>query len=81
MKYLLVFLSALILEICSTYYIRFVSEKNLYGSLFFASISPFLSLVFTGYMVETKVWRERIYLAFAMSLGYSLGVLMVLQNT
>jgi len=80
MKYLLIIFSALIMEMCSTYYIRFVSEKNVIESIFFASISPFLSLVFAGYMVETKVWSERIKLACAMSFGYALGSLLVLIN-
>ena len=80
MKYFLVLISAVVMEICSTYYIRFVAEKNLLQSVFFASISPFLSLVFAGFMVESKVWSERIKLALAMSLGYALGTLFVLQN-
>jgi len=33
MKYGIIFLSALIIEICSTFYIRYVSEANTLGML------------------------------------------------
>ena len=77
MKYRIIFLSALIIEICSTFYIRFTSESNTIGMMFFAFIGPFLSLPFAGYMVESKFWNERIKMAFALALGYALGALLV----
>jgi hypothetical protein len=79
MKYPILFLSALVLEICSTFYIRFVAEANTPGMLFFAFIGPFLGLPFAGYMVESKLWSERIKMAFALSLGYVVGVLIVIN--
>ena len=69
------FTSALIIEICSTFYIRFTAEANTIGMVFFAFISPFLALPFAGYMVESKFWNERIRMAFALALGYALGAL------
>ncbi len=77
MKYRIIFLSALIIEICSTFYIRFTSESNTIGMMFFAFIGPFLALPFAGYMVESKFWNERIKMAFALALGYALGALLV----
>lgn len=53
-KYLIVFFSALILEIGSTFYITVVADKNYPGMMFFAFIGPFLSLPFVGFMVESK---------------------------
>jgi len=47
--------------------------------LFFAGISPFLGLPFLGYMVETKTWGERIKQAIALSVGYIIGVLVVIS--
>ena len=79
MKYPIIFLSALIIEICSTFYIRFVSDANTFGMLFFAFIGPFLGLPFTGYMVESKLWSERIKMAFALAFGYVAGVLIVIN--
>ena len=79
MKYFIIGLSALIIEICSTFYIRAVSEANTGMMLFFAAISPFLGLPFIGYMVETKVWSERIKQALALSIGYGIGALVVIN--
>lgn len=77
MKYILIVISAVVLEICSTFYIRFVSEKNMLGMIVFASLSPFLVLVFSGSMVESKNWKERIKLSFALSFGYAIGSFIV----
>ena len=79
MKYFILFLSALIIEICSTFYIRFVAEANTLGMIFFAFIAPFLGLPFAGYMVESKLWSERIKMAFALSVGYVAGALIVIN--
>ena len=53
-KYLIIGLSALIIEVCSTFYIRSAAEGDLLMMLFFATIGPFLGLPFIGYMVESK---------------------------
>lgn len=79
LKYFIIGLSALIIEICSTFYIRAVSEANTGMMLFFAAISPFLGLPFIGYMIETKDWDERIKQAMALSVGYIAGVLIVIN--
>jgi len=78
-KYLIIFVSALITEICSTFYIRFVADKNTAGMLFFSFIAPFLSLAFAGYMVESKEWSDRIKMAFSLALGYLVGALVVIN--
>jgi len=77
-KYLIVFFSALILEIGSTFYITVVADKNYTGMLFFAFIGPFLSLPFVGFMVESKTWNERIRLALCSGLGYLFGSVVVI---
>ena len=79
MKYIIIFISALIIEICSTFYIRNVAEANIYGMIFFAFIAPFIGLPFAGYMVESKLWSERIKMAFALAFGYVTGVLIVIN--
>jgi hypothetical protein len=78
MKYLIIFLSALIIEICSTFYIRFVADKNTLGMLFFAFIGPFIALPFAGYMVDSKQWNERFKMAFSLAFGYVTGALIVI---
>ena len=78
MKYLIIFTSALIIEICSTFYIRFVADKNTFGMLFFAFVGTFIGLPFAGYMVESKQWGERIKMALALAFGYVTGALIVI---
>jgi hypothetical protein len=78
MKYFIIGISALIIEICSTFYIRFVSEGNVYGMMFFAFIGPFLGLPFIGYVVESKTWSERIKMAFSSAFGYLVGSIIVI---
>ena len=78
MKYFIIGFSALIIEICSTFYIRFVSEGNVYGMMFFAFIGPFLGLPFIGYVVESKTWSERIKMAFSSAFGYLVGSIIVI---
>ncbi len=72
-KYLIIGLSALVLEVGSTFYISYVSDKNLLGMVIFAFIGPFLGLPFVGYMVESKTWSERIKMALASAVGYVIG--------
>jgi hypothetical protein len=76
-KYLIIFISSLIIEIASTFYISYVSERNFLGMVIFAAIGPFLSLPFAGFMVETKDWLVRVKMAFCLSLGYSTGAVLV----
>ena len=79
MKYLVIFIMSLIIEIASTFYISYVSEKNAIGMLIFAFIGPFLSLPFVGYVVDSKDWNERIWMAFAAGFGYVSGSLIVIK--
>ena len=78
MKYLIIGFSALVIEICSTFYIRFVSQGDIYGMMFFAFIGPFLGLPFIGYVVESKTWAERIKMAFSSAFGYLVGSIIVI---
>jgi hypothetical protein len=79
MKYAVLFLSALIIEICSTFYIRSVSEANTAGMLFFSFIAPFLGLPFISYIVESKDGLERIKMALATGIGYMTGAIIVIN--
>jgi hypothetical protein len=78
MRYPIIFISALVIEICSTFYIRFVSEGNAPGMILFAAIGPFLGLPFLTYMIEATNWNERILNAVALSLGYIVGTVIVI---
>ena len=75
-RHFIIALSALILEVASTMYISTVSDRSA-GMIFWAFIGPFLGLPFVGYMVESKNWSDRIKMALASSIGYSLGAIVV----
>ena len=80
-KWIIIWLSAFILEVGSTFYIRVVADKNAIGMMFFAFIGPLLSLPFAGYMIDTKTWKERIQMGFTMGLGYLAGSIIVIIFT
>ena len=79
MKYLLIFFSALIIQVCSTFFIKSVAEEKTIQMMIFAFLLPILGLPFNGFMVDTKCWIERIKIAVSVSLGYVLGVLIVIK--
>ena len=78
-RYVIISISAFVIEICSTFYIRAVSEGATVQMLFFAFIGPFLGLPFLGYMIDSKHWDERIYNAFALAIGYLIGCILVIN--
>jgi hypothetical protein len=76
-RYLVISLSALIGEICSTYYIRAAAQGDTNMMMFFAFIGPFLGLPFISFMIDAKTWAQRVYNALALSCGYVGGSLIV----
>lgn len=76
MKYLIIFISALIIEIASTMYIATVADRSL-SMIFWAFIGPFLGLPFVGYMVESKTWKERILMSLTSGIGFAIGAFIV----
>jgi hypothetical protein len=74
---LIIFTSAFIIEICSTFYIKYVSDQNAIGMFIFAAIGPFLGLPFINYMIESKDFKERFIMAIYLSMGYLSGSIFV----
>jgi hypothetical protein len=75
-KYLIIAFAAFVLETASTMYIATVADRSI-AMIFWAFIGPFLGLPFVGYMVESKSWMERIKMATASAVGYTIGALVV----
>jgi hypothetical protein len=75
-KYVIIVISAFIIEVASTFYITTVADKSIW-MLFFAFVGPFLGLPFVGYIVDSKTWLERLKMAFASGIGYVLGAMLV----
>jgi hypothetical protein len=78
MRYAVIYIMSAVMEIGSTFYIRFVSDRNSVGMIFFAFIGPFLGLPFVGYIVDTKTWSERVKMAFYSAFGYVTGTSIVI---
>ena len=74
-KYIIIFLSALVLEVGSTMYISSVSEKVVGATMFWAFVGPFIALPFAGFVADEKTWKGRLFLALASSMGYTIGAL------
>jgi len=72
-KYFIIFLSAFVLEIGSTFYINGVASHNLGIMAFFAFMGPMLSLPFVNFVIEAKNWKDRGVLAIIQSFGYCFG--------
>lgn len=75
-KYIIIAFAAFILETASTMYIATVADRSI-AMIFWAFIGPFLGLPFVGYMVESKSWIDRIKMALASAVGYTMGALTV----
>jgi hypothetical protein len=75
-KYLIIFFSALALEIGSTMYISSVADKDMSSTMLWAFLGPFIALPFAGYVADEKTWRGRFYLALSSSIGYMIGAML-----
>ena len=75
-KYLIIFFSALALEIGSTMYISSVADKEMASTMLWAFLGPFIALPFAGYVADEKTWRGRFYLALSSSVGYTIGAML-----
>jgi len=74
-KYLVIYASAIALEIGSTMYINSVSDKQMAATMFWAFLGPFIALPFTGFVADEKTWKGRFFLALSSSVGYTTGAL------
>jgi hypothetical protein len=75
-KFFIIGLSAFVLELASTMYIKHVSDRDSM-MIFWAFVGPLITLPFIGYMVETDNWKSRIFMALSQAVGYALGALLI----
>lgn len=75
-KYIIIGIASFVIELAATMYIATVADRD-FMMIFWACICLFLGLPFVGYMVESKNWNERIKMALASSIGYTLGSLLI----
>ena len=72
-KYLIVFFSALLLEVGSTMYISAVADKALGAVMLWAFLGPFIALPFAGLVADEKTWGGRARIALSSAVGYLIG--------
>ena len=75
-RYMLIMLSALVIEIASTMYISSVADNSPW-MCFWAFVGPFLGLPFIGSLIDADSWPERFKIAFSSAIGYSVGAAFV----
>jgi positive regulator of sigma E activity len=73
-KYIIIFTSAFLLELVMSFYIAGIAEKRMVQSVFFAFITPFMSLPFISYVIEAKSMKDRAIMACFSGSGYAVGV-------
>ena len=77
MKYIILFIAAVVIEIASTFYISAVSDRQFLPMVWWAFIGPFLGLPFLAYQIEAKNNWQRFKLALCYGSGYALGAALV----
>ena len=79
-KYIIIFFSALLLEIGSTMYINSVADKDITSTMIWAFLGPFIALPFAAYVADEKTWKGRFYLALSSSMGYTIGAMLSMYH-
>ena len=78
-KYLIIFVSAFLLELVMSFYIAGIASHNMLQGVFFAFVTPFMSLPFVSYVIDAKTMKERAKLACFSGSGYGVGVLVCMS--
>ena len=76
-KLLIVFVTALILELNSIAGFHYLMEKNWIGMFLMAFVNPLITLPMNHFSIECKSFKERLYIAFAFALGFGIGVITI----
>ena len=76
-KILLVFFTAFLLEVNVIAGFRYLVDKNWVGMFLMVFINPFLCLPMNHFNIESKTFKERLYIAIAFAFGFGIGVITV----
>jgi hypothetical protein len=76
-KLLIVFITALALELNSISGFHFLMEKNWSGMFMMAFINPLLCLPMNHYTIECKSFKDRAYVAIAFAVGFGIGAITI----
>jgi hypothetical protein len=76
-KLIIVFVTALALELNSISGFHYLMQKNWIGMFLMAFVNPLISLPMNHFSIECKSFKERLYIALAFSLGFGIGVVTI----
>lgn len=76
-RLLIVFLSAILLEVNSVSGLVFLEKRNYVGMFLMVFINPFITLPMNHFNIECKSFKERVWLATAFGLGFGAGVIFI----
>jgi len=76
-KLLIVFFTALALELNSIAGFHYLMHKNWTGMFLMAFVNPLMTLPMNHFSIECKSFKERLYIAIAFALGFGIGVITI----
>ena len=76
-KLLIVFITALALELNSIAGFHYLMQKNWMGMFLMAFVNPIITLPMNHFSIECKTFKERLNIALAFALGFGIGVITI----
>jgi hypothetical protein len=76
-KLLIIFISAILLEVNSIAGMRFLIDNNYLGMGLMVFLNPIICLPMNHFSIEVETFKERFYIAMAFSTGFTLGVILI----
>jgi hypothetical protein len=76
-KLIIVFITALVLELNSISGFHYLMHKNWTGMFMMAFINPLITLPMNHFSIECKTFKDRAYIAIAFALGFGIGAITI----
>jgi ABC-type Mn2+/Zn2+ transport system permease subunit len=76
-KLVIVFITALLLELNSIAGFNYLMHKNWIGMFLMAFVNPMITLPMNHFSIECKTFKERFYIAITFALGFGIGVIAI----
>lgn len=76
-KLLIVFFTALALELNSISGFHYLINKNWMGMFLMAFVNPIITLPMNHFSIECKTFKDRAYIALSFAFGFGIGVITI----
>lgn len=76
-KLIIVFITALLLELNSIAGFHYLMHKNWIGMFLMAFVNPIITLPMNHFSIECKTFKDRAYIAISFALGFGIGVITI----